>query len=109
MDLGVPLESPQGSQTSSRVETCTSAFLPSCSCSVSRPVQLTQGSVAFPQGFHTGLSHVPPWCESIVAMTVEAVQGNQVTLDWTETFGVFENGGTTPGVPLDFPVDSASS
>ena len=42
-------------------------------------------------------------------MTVNSVQGNQVTLDWTETFGVFENGGTTPGVPLNFPVDSASS
>ena len=28
---------------------------------------------AFPRGFPTGLSHVPPWCESILALKVEAV------------------------------------
>ena len=33
MNLGVPLESPQGSQASSRVVTCTSSFLPSNSSS----------------------------------------------------------------------------
>ena len=33
-------------------------------------------------------------------MTVEAVQGNQVPLEGTETFGGFWNGGTPPGVPL---------
>ena len=31
----------------------------------------------FPRGFPTGLSHVPPWCDSILGVTVEAVQGNQ--------------------------------
>ena len=30
---------------------------------------------AFPQGFPTGLSHVPPWYELILGMNVEAVQG----------------------------------
>ena len=30
---------------------------------------------AFPRGFPTGLSHVPPWCESILGFKVEAVQG----------------------------------
>ena len=30
---------------------------------------------AFPRGFPTGLSHVPPWCESILGLKVEAVQG----------------------------------
>ena len=37
MDLGVLLESPQGSQSSSRVGACTCAFLPSCSSSVTLP------------------------------------------------------------------------
>ena len=32
---------------------------------------------AFPRGFPTGLSHVPPWCESILGLKVEAVQGNR--------------------------------
>ena len=27
----------------------------------------------FPRGFPTGLSHVPPWCESILGLKVEAV------------------------------------
>ena len=30
---------------------------------------------AFPRGFPTGLSHVPPWCQSILGLNVEAVQG----------------------------------
>ena len=42
---------------------------------------------AFPRGFPTGLSHVPPWCESILGLKVDAVQGNQVSLEWTETSG----------------------
>ena len=41
----------------------------------------------FPRGFPTGLSHVPPWCESILSLKVEAVQGKQVSLEWTETSG----------------------
>ena len=28
---------------------------------------------AFPRGFPTGLSHEPPWCESILGLKVEAV------------------------------------
>ena len=42
---------------------------------------------AFPRGFPTGLSHVPPVCESILGLKVEAVQGNQVLLEWTEISG----------------------
>ena len=42
---------------------------------------------AFPLGFPTGPSHVPPWCESILGVKVEAVQGKQVSLEWTETSG----------------------
>ena len=37
MDLGVLLESPQWSQSSSRVGACTCAILPSCSSSVTLP------------------------------------------------------------------------
>ena len=50
---------------------------------------------AFPRGFPTGLSHVPPCCESILGLKVEAVQGIQVSLEWTETSGVSGNGDTT--------------
>ena len=41
MDLGVSMEVQQGSQASSRVETCKSAFLSSCNSSVRLPVELT--------------------------------------------------------------------
>ena len=47
----------QGSQSSSRVEACTCAFLPSCSSSVRLPFPWINGSVAFPRGFPTRLSH----------------------------------------------------
>ena len=57
MDLGVLMESPQGSQSSSRVAACTWAFLPSCSSSVTLPFALIKGSVAFPLGFPTRLFH----------------------------------------------------
>ena len=41
------------------------------------------------------LSHVPPLCESILALKVEAVQGKQVSLEWSEISGGSGNGGTT--------------
>ena len=104
MDLGVLLESPHGSQSSSRVGACTCTFLPSCSSSVMLPFTWIKGPLAlprgfptrfptrlsheaFPRGFPTGLSHVPPWSESILGLTVEAVLGKQVSLEWTETSG----------------------
>ena len=110
--LGVLLESPQGSQSSSQVEACTWAFLPSCSSSVTFPFAWIKGSVAFPRGFPrgfptrlshqafprefpTGLSHVPLWCELILSLKVEVVQGKQFSLEWTETSGGSGNGGTT--------------
>ena len=59
--LGALLESPQGSQSSSRVGACTCAFLPSCSSSVTFPFPWIKESVAFleafPRGFPTRLSH----------------------------------------------------
>ena len=61
MDLGVLLQSPQGSQSSSRVGACPCAFLPSCSSSVTLPFAWIKGSVAsleaFRKGFPTRLSH----------------------------------------------------
>ena len=64
---------------------------------------------AFPRGFPTGLSHVPPWCESILGLKADAVQGKQFSLEWTETSGGLWEWWHDPGVPLAFPVESASS
>lgn len=50
-----------------------------------------------PQGchtFHCGVSRHWGDCQ--------AVQGNRIHLEWTETFGDLLNGGTTAGGPLDF-------
>ena len=38
---------------------------------------------------------MPPWCESILGLKVEAVQGKQDSLEWTEHLGDSGNGGTT--------------
>ena len=42
---------------------------------------------SFPRGVPTGLSHVPPWCESSLGLKVEAVHGKKVSLQLTETSG----------------------
>ena len=63
---------------------------------------------AFLRGFPTGLSHVPLWCESILGLKVKAVQGIQVSLEWTETSGGLRERWHDPGVPFAFPVESAS-
>ena len=64
---------------------------------------------AFPRGFPTGLSHVPPWSVSILGVKVEAVQLIQVSLEWTETSGGLLECWPDRGVPLAFPVESVSS
>ena len=46
---------------------------------------------AFPRGFLTGLSLVPPWCELILSVIVEAVQGKQVPLNWTDAGSQYED------------------
>ena len=38
---------------------------------------------------------MPPWCESILGLKVEAVQGKKVSLEWTETSGGLWICGTT--------------
>ena len=64
---------------------------------------------AFPRGFPTGLSHVPPWCALILGLKVEVVQGKQFSLEWTETSGGLWEWCHEPGFPLAFPEESASS
>ena len=113
MDLGVLLESPQGSQSSSRLGAAL-ALSSRAVAAVSRfpsfgSRDLWLSLEAFPRGFPTGLSHVPPWCESILGFKVEAVQGNQVSLEWTETSGGLWEWWPYTGVRLAFPVESASS
>ena len=110
-------------------------FLPSSSSSVTLPFTWIKGSVsfprgfstrlsheafprgfptrlsheAFPRGFTTGLSHVPPWCESILGLKVKAEQGKQFSLEWTETSGVLFEWWHDPGDPVSFPVEISSS
>ena len=64
---------------------------------------------AFPRGFPTGLSHVPPWCESILGLKVEALQRKQDSQEWTETSGGLWKWWHDPGVSLTFHEKSASS
>ena len=99
MDLGVLLESPQGVSPrlewgharalSSRAVAAVSRF-PS---RVSRDLLLSLE--AFPRGFPTGLSHEPPWCESILGLKVEAVQGNRFPWNGLRHLGDSGNGVTT--------------
>ena len=113
MDPGVLLESPQGSQSSSRARharALSSRAVAAVSRFPSRGSRdLWLSLEAFPRGFPTGLSHVPPWFESILGLKVEAVQEKQVSLEWTETSEGLWEWWHDPEVPLAFPVESASS
>ena len=59
---------------------------------------------AFPRGFPTRLSHVPPWCEWILGLNADALQGKQLSLEWTETSRGLWEWWHDPGVPIAFPV-----
>ena len=113
MVLGVLLESPQG--VSPRLEWGDARALSSRAvAAVSRfssrgPRDQGLSLEAFPRGFSTGLSHMLQWCESILGLKVEAVQGKQFSLEWTETHGGLREWWHDPGVPLVFRVESASS
>ena len=113
MDLGVLLESPQESQSSTRggdAHALSSRAVAAVSRFPSRGSRdLWLSLEAFLRGFPTGLSHGPPWCESILTLKVEAVQGKQVSLEWTEISGGLWEWWHHPGVPLAYPVESASS
>ena len=66
------------------------------SCFLSRGSRdLWHSLEAFRRGYPTGLSHVPPWCELILGLKVEAVQGKQDSLEWTDTSGGLWECGTT--------------
>ena len=117
MDLGVLLESPQGSQSFSRggdaralsfrAVATVSRFPSRGSRDLWRSLEAYPRG--FPRGFPTGLSHVPPLCELILGLKVRAVQGKQVSLEWTETSGGLWEWWQDPGVLLAFPVEIASS
>ena len=64
---------------------------------------------AFPRGFPTGLSHVHTWWVSILSLNVKGVQGKQVPLELPDTSGGLLEWWHDPGVPLAFPVESASA
>ena len=49
----------------------------------------------FPRRFPTVMSHVPPSCQSILGLKVDAMPGKQASVEWTETSGGSGNGGTT--------------
>ena len=104
MDLGVLLESPQGSQSSSRVGSCTCAFLPSCSSSVTLPFAWFKGSVVFLRGFPTRLSQeaLPqgcPMCHRGVSRSsaLKSRQCRENMFPWNglRHLGDSGNGGTT--------------
>ena len=96
MDLGVLLESPQG--VSPRLEWGHARALSSRAvAAVSRfPSRVSRDLLlsfeAFPRGFPTGLSHEPPWCESILGLKVEAVQGNRFPWNGLRHLGDSGNG-----------------
>ena len=82
------------------------------------PLHVDQGICGFPSRlshetfqrvFPTGLSQVPPSCETIIGLKVEAVQEKQVSLEWPETSGVLWEWWNDPGVPLAHPVESTFS
>ena len=89
MDLGVLLESPQGSKSSSRMGACTCLFLPSGSSNVMLPVAWFKGSVAFPRGFPTGLSQVPPWWSRTSARKSRQCRENRFLCNGPRFWGTF--------------------
>ena len=48
-------------------------------------------------------------CESILGLKFDAVQGKQFSVEWTEISGGLWEWWHDPGVPIAFPVESASS
>ena len=113
MDLGALLESSQGSHSSydwGHARALSSQAVAAVSRYPSRGSRdLWLSLEDFTRGFPTGLFHVPPWCESILGLKIEAVQGKQVSMEWTEISGGLWEWWHDPGIPLTFPVERASS
>ena len=76
MDLVVCLQFQTGSQVSTCVKECNSAFLSSCKRVFRPPVELNWGPGAFLE-FSPGVSVLPSCCELILRVPCESVQGNQ--------------------------------
>ena len=108
MDLGVLLESPPGSQSSSRVGACTCAFLPRCSSSVMLPSRGSRGQwlslEASSRGFPIRLSHEAfpqgcPTCHRGVSLSLagKSSQCRENRFPWNglRHLGDSGNGGTT--------------
>ena len=83
MDLGVLLESPKLASVVGSSGVMHVRFPPELYQQCYASLRVDQGICGFPlrlsleafqRGFPTGLSHVPPWCESILGLKVEAVQ-----------------------------------
>ena len=79
-NLGVPIGISVGSQTSSDVDAWNSASRLRCKRGARHRVELGLGSGAISRGA-TELSVLPSFCELILRMTVESVQGYQAYLD----------------------------
>ena len=104
MDLGVLLESPQGSQSSSRMRACTCAFLQSGSSSVTQSAPWIKASMVFPRVFPTRLSHeaFPQGCPTCTrggsrssAGTSRQCRENRFLWNGLTHLGDSWNGGTT--------------
>ena len=104
MDLGVLLESPQGSQSSSRMRACTCAFLQSGSSCVTQSAAWIKGSMVFPRVFPTRLSHeaFPQGCPTCTrdgsrssASTSRQCRENRFLWNGLTHLGNSWNGGTT--------------
>ena len=108
MDLGVLLESPQGSQSSSRVGGCTCAFLPRCSSSVMLPsrgsrdqwLSLEPSSRGFPIRLsHEAFPQGCPTCHHGVSLSLagKSSQCRENRFPWNglRHLGDSGNGGTT--------------
>ena len=74
-------------------------------------LRLGHGICAFPSRLsERGVSRATVVCVSFdPRLEVDAVQGKQVSLEWTEPSGGLWEWWHDPGVPLAFPVESASS
>ena len=104
MDLGVPLESPQGSQSSFRMRACTCAFLQSGSSSVTHSAAWIKRSMVFPEVFPMRLSHeaFPQGCPTCTsggsrssASTSRQCRENWFLWNGLTHLGDSWNGGTT--------------
>ena len=113
-NLRFPLPSRHGSWQSSGVSTGESGLVSCGHMHVRSPLKLEKQRQACSQ-VDTGISgslsrYHPPSCfELILGMTIESVAGESGVSGVHWDIEVFSNGGTTPGVPLECQMETASS